>query len=75
MGPIRARVQNGRLIVDVPTDLPEGLVLDLVIDDEGDDLTDEERSALHAALRRGSHSLERGEGVPAEDVLRELRGR
>jgi len=33
MKSIRARVRNGRLTVDEPTELPEGLVLDLVIDD------------------------------------------
>jgi len=75
MGPIRARVKNGRLIVDEPTDLPEGLVLDLVIDDEGDDLTEGERRTLHAAIERGWHSLEQGKGVPADEVIRELRAR
>lgn len=35
MSGVRARVQNGRLIVDDPTTLPEGTVLDLVCDDEG----------------------------------------
>lgn len=74
-GPIRAQVKNGRLIVDQPTDLPEGMVLDLVIDDEGDDLTEEERGNLHAAIERGWRSLEEGKGIPASEVLRELRGR
>lgn len=50
MNPFRARVENGRLILDEPTTLPEGTVVQLVLDDEGDDLTDQERSALHAAL-------------------------
>jgi hypothetical protein len=31
--------------------LPEGTVVDLVGDDEGDDLTDEQRRALHEAVR------------------------
>ena len=33
-----------------PTTLPDGMVIDLVADDEGDGLTDEERKALHDAL-------------------------
>jgi hypothetical protein len=33
---IHARVLNGRLQLDVPTTLPEGTVLDLVLDEEGD---------------------------------------
>ena len=31
-------------------EIPEGTVLDLVVDNEGDDLTDEDRRALHAAV-------------------------
>jgi len=75
MGPIRARVKNGRLVVDEPTDLPEGLVLDLVIDDEGDELSEDERKVLHAAIQRGWRSVEQGQRIAADDVLRELRSR
>jgi hypothetical protein len=50
MSPLRARVENGRLVLDEPTTLPDGMVIDLVADDEGDDLTDQERKALHDAL-------------------------
>ena len=46
---VRATVRNGRLIVDQPTDLPEGTVLDLVVDDEGDQLDPRERDALNAS--------------------------
>ena len=35
---LRAHVKDGYLRVDEPTTLPEGTVLDLVVDDEGDDL-------------------------------------
>ena len=45
MSAIRAKVQNGRLLLDAPTDLPDGTVLDLVVDDEGDDLDEVERAA------------------------------
>jgi hypothetical protein len=47
MSGIRAKVKGGRLFLDEPTSLPEGTVLDLVVDDEGDDLTREERQALN----------------------------
>ena len=49
MSPIRARVHNGRLLVDEPTVLREGMVLDLVVDDEGDSLDSKQREALNAA--------------------------
>lgn len=72
MGPIRARVTKGRLIVDEPTELPEGTVLDLVLDDEGDDLTDEERELLHAEIERSLDSAKKGRVRPAADVLSDL---
>jgi hypothetical protein len=59
MSPLQARVEKGRLVLDQPTTLPEGTVVDLVADDEGDDLTDEERRALHEALSASSKSAER----------------
>lgn len=66
-------MRNGRLIVNEPTDLPEGTVLDLVQDDEGDDLTDEERKALHGEIRRSVRSAKKGRLRPAADVIAELR--
>jgi hypothetical protein len=72
---LRARVTNGRLLLDEPTSLPEGTVFDLVVDDEGDDLDDEERADLHAQLERASRSAAAGNVVPAADVLEMLRRR
>ena len=43
VSPFRAPVENGRLILDEPTALLEGTVVDLVADDEGDCLTEDER--------------------------------
>lgn len=60
MSPLRARVENGRLRLDEPVDLPDGTVVDLVADDEGDDLSDAEREALHQALLRASESANAG---------------
>lgn len=73
MEKLRARVINGRLVMDAPTELPEGLVLDLVVDDEGDDLGPEERRALHAALAHSWESARAGRARPADDVVRKLR--
>ena len=75
MGPLRARVENGRLILDEPTTLPEGTVIELVPDDEGDDLTDQERQALHAALDASIESAKAGRSRPASEILNELRRR
>jgi len=73
MSPLRARVQNGRLVLDEPTNLPEGTVIELVADDEGDDLTDAERRALHEALSFSWHSAETGRLRPASEILDKLR--
>lgn len=75
MSGVRARVQNGRLIVDEPTSLPEGTVIDLVFDDEGDDLDAAERAARDSALLRAWEQAQRGEGRPAQSVLNDLRRR
>lgn len=72
---VRATVRNGRLIVDQETDLPDGTVLDLVIDDEGDDLDQHELDALNAAISRSLDQAARGEVNPAEKILARLRER
>ncbi len=66
---------NGRLLVDEPTSLPEGTVLDLVVDDEGDDLDVGERAVRDAALQRAWMQAQNGEGRPAQDLIDRLRGR
>ena len=73
MSRLRARVENGRLVIDEPTDLPEGTVLDLVVDDEGDNLSAEEREALHAALARGIADADADRVAEATTALDELR--
>lgn len=73
MSPLRARVKNGRLVLDEPTTLKEGTTVELVADDEGDDLTKEERRALHEALDASIESAEGGKLRPASETLDKLR--
>lgn len=75
MAPFRARVRNGRLVLDEPTDLPEGSTLDLVIADSWDDLDDADRKALHEALDRSADDFAHGRTVAAEEVMKRLRER
>ncbi len=72
---IRARVSHGRLVVDEPVDLPEGTVLDLVIDDEEDELDDDERHALHARLAESASPASLAAARPIELILAELQDR
>lgn len=71
MSSIRARVRGGRLLVDAPTDLPDGLEVTLAIVD--DDLDDESRAAMEASIEESYAELERGELLAAEDVIAGLR--
>ena len=66
---LKAAVTNGRLVVDEPTDLPEGTTLDLVAADPGDELDDDERAELHAAIDEGLADMRMGQGIPAAEVL------
>jgi hypothetical protein len=75
MSGLRARVQNGRLILDEATTLPEGTIVDLVLDDEGEDLDEQERAARDDAIRKGWESAKAGRGRAATDILDELRRR
>ena len=71
----RAGVRGGRLLVDEPTDLPEGTELELLPLDPGDWLDDADRAALHEALRESNADVAAGRLLDAEDILKELRSR
>ena len=73
--PIRAKVSSGRIIFDEPTLLPEGTTLNLVVDDEGDDLDDNEREALNAHLLAGWQSAQAGLVRPASELLADIRSK
>jgi len=75
MSGLRAKVKQGRLVLDEPTDLPEGTILQLVVDDEGDDLDEAERQALNAAIARAWESAKAGKGRRADAIVDELRAR
>lgn len=69
MHPLKAQVKNGRIVLDEPTDLPEGEVVFLVPADLGD----EERAALQEDLRESIEEMRRGDLIDADDALAELR--
>lgn len=62
------------MVVDEPTDLPEGSEIELVVD-ELDDLDPAERAALEASIERGLSDATAGRVHRAEDVLAALRER
>ena len=80
MQPLKARVHNGRLVLDTPTDRREGEVVELVPLDEllesgGDYLDDAERVALHKAIDESIEDVERGDTDDAFEFLARLKAR
>jgi hypothetical protein len=74
MHALKARVENGRIVLNEPTDLPEGTELYLVPADGGDDL-DDDRAALHEAIREGFEDAKAGRTIDADEWEAELRSR
>ena len=72
---LKARVKAGRLVVDEPTDLPEGTEVELLPLDPGDWLDEEGRAALHQALKDSDEDIKAGRLTDADVILRELRSR
>lgn len=80
MQPLRAHVKNGRIVLDEPTDRPEGelvyvQLVDGVIAEDRDDLADEERAALHRELDASIAEADAGETEDFAQALAELRQR
>jgi len=78
MQPLKAYVHNGRLVLDEPTDLPEGEVVYLqpmngIVAVDGDDLDDEERAALHRELEASIAEADAGQTEDFATVIAELR--
>ncbi len=72
MQPLKAHVFNGRLVLDEPTDLPEGEVVYLQPVD-ADDMSDEERDALHDSIRESLEQINNGQLIDADEALARLR--
>ena len=70
--PLKARVRNGRLVLDEPTDLPEGIEVELVFAD-GEELDPEERRELESALQDGIADIDAGRTVDARVFTAKLR--
>jgi hypothetical protein len=78
MQPLKAHVHNGRLVLDEPTDLPEGEVVylqpaDTIMPVGSDELDDEERAALHRELEASIAEAEAGQTEDFATVIAELR--
>jgi hypothetical protein len=72
MPPLKAHVRNGRLVLDEPTDLPEGETVYLQ-PVHADELDEPERARLSEALREGIEQMKSGQTLDASEALAELR--
>ena len=70
---LRARVRKGRLVVDEPTDLPEGAEVELTLVDPNEEMTPEEEARLLASLERGIADAQAGRVVSREELHKRLR--
>jgi hypothetical protein len=80
MQPLRAHVRRGRLVLDEPTDLPEGEVVELMpvgksVSERTDDFGEAEREALLHALDEGIVAARAGDHVDAGEFVQELLAR
>ena len=81
MQPLKAHFQNGQVVLDEPTDMPNGTELYVVPAaqlkgmDVGDVLDDEERAALDESIREGIEDMEAGRTIDAKTAIAQLRSR
>lgn len=78
MHEMQAQVRNGHLVIDEPTDLPEGTVVELRVvkmEDPWADMDPEERAELEASIEEGFRDVENGDVVDAREFLAQLRAK
>ena len=72
MRALKAQVRGGRLVLDEPTDLPEGTEVELTLVGN-DEFDPEERARLHQAIEDGAQDIERGDHVDGFEFIARLR--
>lgn len=71
---LKALIRSGRLVLDEPTELPEGTEVALVPADAVDQLDDVARERLHRALAASEEDIANERFSTADEVLAEIRG-
>jgi len=73
MRALKAKVRQGRVVLDEPTDLPEGAEVEVAVFD--DDMTPDERAELHASLDRALAQSQAGDAVDVWEYLAQYKAR
>jgi hypothetical protein len=71
MKAVRAHVQNGKIVLDEPVNLPEGAAVEVLLP-EHDDLAADERVELEVAIEESAAEFARGEVEDAHAFARRL---
>jgi hypothetical protein len=71
MRALKAQVRGGRLVLDEPTELPEGTEVELTLV-EDDEFDPEERARLDAALELSMAQARAGQLVDGDAVIKKL---
>ncbi len=71
MRSLKARVENGRYVIDTPSPLPDGAEVRFQLIDD-DDLDEHDRAALHASLDEGFDDADAGRVISEEESLARL---
>jgi hypothetical protein len=70
---LHTQVRNGRVVVDEPTGLPDGVKVALLVLDAAADMPPAEQAALEASIDRGLAEADRGVLHSVDEVLDRLR--
>ena len=69
MQTLKAHVHNGRLVLDEPTDLPEGQVVELL---RADEVFDDDDEGLKESLRESIEQMKAGDLIDGAKALAEI---
>jgi hypothetical protein len=74
---LKAHVKNGQLVLDEPTELPEGAEADVVVHgaDPHDEMDEEERAELLSAIDEGLAAGDAGDEMDFDEYLASRRAR
>jgi hypothetical protein len=78
MHDMHAQVRNGHLVIDEPTDLPEGTVVELKVvktEDPWAGMAPEERAELEESIEEGFRDMENGDHMEARAFMAQLRAK
>ena len=68
---LKAHVENGQIVLDEPVDLPEGVLVQVLLP-ENDELTPDALAELETAIEESEAEFARGEYVDAHAFARRL---